>query len=64
MPGQHKFRSKAQQRYVYGVLAKRNPTVKTWAKRWATGSGETGGRTPSSRAAYRALPRRAGARRR
>lgn len=58
------FRSKAQQRYVFGVLAKRNPKVKTWARRWAHQVGETGGRTPASRAAYRRLPRRKGVRKR
>lgn len=59
------FRSQAQQRYVYGVLAKKNPAVKTWAKRWATAVGETGPRgNPASKAAYRRLPVRKGVRRR
>lgn len=56
--------SKAQQRYIFGVLAKRNPKAKVWGRKWAHRVGETGGRTPSSRAAYRALPRRVGVRKR
>ena len=64
MPGRHHFTSKAQQRYVFGILAKRKPSAKAWGRRWAHNSGETGGRTPSSRAAYAALPGRLGVRRR
>lgn len=56
MPGQHRIRSKAQQRYIFGVLAKKHPSAKTWGRRWAHAAGETGGRTPASRAAYKALP--------
>lgn len=66
MPGQHKFASRKQQAFVYGVLAKKNPAIKTgWAKRWATAAGETGPRgNPASKAAYHALPLRKGVRRR
>lgn len=64
MPGQHRFASKAQQAYVYGVLGKKNPAIKTgWAKRWATATGETGPRgNPASKAAYKRLPARKGIR--
>lgn len=54
------IRSKAQQGYVFGVLAKRDPSATTWGKRWSRGAGETGGGTPPSRAAYAALPARKG----
>lgn len=59
MPGRKKrrFTSKAQQGWAFA-------THKKWAKRWARAAGETGGRTPSSRAAYRRLPRRKGVRKR
>lgn len=60
--GQHRVRSKAQQAYIFGVLAKKDPTAKTWGRRWAHAAGENGGRTPTSRAAYKALPKRKGVR--
>jgi len=56
--------SKAQQRFIFGVLAKRSPKAKVWGRRWAHAVGETGGRTPASRAAYAALPARKGIRKR
>jgi hypothetical protein len=59
------FHSRKQQSYVYGVLAKRNPKVKTWAKRWATAVGETGPHgNKASSAAWHALPARKGIRKR
>ena len=57
--------SKAQQGYIFGVLAKRDPKAKVWGKRWARQVGETGPHgKPSlaSKAAYRALPARKGVR--
>lgn len=59
--------SKAQQRYIFGVLAKKNPKAKTWGKRWAREVGETGPHgkpSAASKAAYRALPARKGVRKR
>jgi hypothetical protein len=53
--------SKAQQGYIFGVLAKKNPAAKVWGKRWAAQVGEVGPHghpSPSSKAAYRALPAR------
>jgi hypothetical protein len=53
--------SKAQQAYIFGVLAKRDPKAKVWGKRWAASVGEIGPHgkpSPSSKAAYRALPAR------
>lgn len=64
MPGQHHFASKKQQRFVFGVLARRSPKAKAWGRRWAHATGETGGRTPASRAAYARLPLRKGVRKR
>lgn len=58
----HRIKSRAQQAYIFGVLAKRNPRAKAWGRRWAHAAGETGGGTPASKAAYRALPRRKGVR--
>lgn len=59
--------SKAQQGYIFGVLAKRNPKAKTWGKRWAREVGEVGPHghpSAGSRAAYARLPRRKGVRKR
>jgi hypothetical protein len=59
--------SKAQQGYIFGVLAKKNPKAAVWGKRWAHQVGENGPHgkpSPSSRAAYAALPRRNGTRKR
>ena len=59
--------SKAQQRYIFGVLAKRSPKARTWGKRWANQVGEVGPHgkpSAASKAAYRRLPARVGARRR
>lgn len=55
-----RFKSQAQQRYIFGVLAHKDPSAAVWARKWALASGETGGRTPPSRAAYHALPKRKG----
>lgn len=59
--------SKAQQRYIFGVLAKHDPKAKTWGKRWARQVGEVGPHgkpSAASKAAYRRLPARVRARRR
>lgn len=61
------FHSQAQQRYVFGVLAKRDPTVKTWAMRWAHQVGEVGPHghpSAASKAAYARLPARKSVRKR
>lgn len=55
--------SKAQQGYIFGVLAKKDPKAKAWGKRWARAVGETGPHgkpSAASKAAYRALPARKG----
>lgn len=57
--------SRAQQAYIFGVLAKRDPKAKVWGKRWAKQVGETGPHghpSAASKAAYRALPARKGIR--
>lgn len=57
--------SKAQQRYIFGVLAHQNPKAKVWGKRWAAQVGEVGPHgkpSVASKAAYRALPARKGVR--
>lgn len=51
-------RSKAQQGFLFA-------TGKPFAKKWARQAGETGPRgNPASKAAYKRLPRRKGARKR
>jgi len=53
--------SKAQQRYIFGVLARKDPKAKGWGKRWANQVGEVGPHgkpSAASKAAYRALPAR------
>lgn len=58
-------RSKAQQRYIFGVLAKRDPRARVWGKRWSRMAGEVGPHgkpSAASKAAYRRLPRRRGVR--
>lgn len=56
-------KSKAQQGYIFGVLAKKDPKAKQWGRRWSHEAGETGPRgNPASKAAYARLPPRKGAR--
>ena len=57
--------SKKQQGYIFGVLARKDPKAKEWGRRWAHEVGETGPRgNPASKAAYKRLPERKGARKR
>lgn len=64
-PGPIHSKALAQQRYIFGVLAKRNPKAKVWGKRWARQVGEVGPHghpSAASKAAYARLPKRKGAR--
>lgn len=59
--------SRAQQRFIFGVLAKKDPKAKVWGKRWANAVGEVGPHghpSAASKAAYRRLPARKGAKKR
>ena len=57
--------SRAQQKFIFGVLAKRDPKAKVWGKRWANEVGEVGPHgkpSAASKAAYKRLPVRKGVR--
>jgi hypothetical protein len=59
--------SRKQQAYIFGVLAKKDPKAKVWGKRWAREVGEVGPHgkpSAASKAAYKRLPERKGARKR